>query len=290
MSEAVPPSSQGKNPVHALADVQSVTLLGGHGKFGQKEEVSEVRFEMGNVVSIVGATGSGKTALINDIELFANANTPTGRKVLINDNTPPAELMEAPSKNPISRITQHTNFLTDLPVDDFLSMHAKIREHKHDGNVVLETLEFANQLTGEPINAENSMTELSGGQTRALLIADAVVIGNSPVLLLDEIENAGIHRGRALELLRNYNKIFIFVTHDPRIALLSDFRIVMSKGAMQQVLYPDDVERVIADEISKLDDLMLKFRNRLWRGEHITHDDLAVGLSELITYKTEDVP
>mgnify|MGYP001828072361 CR=1 FL=1 len=290
MSEAVPSSSQGKNPVHTLEDVQSVTLLGGHGKFGQKEEVSEVRFEMGNVVSIVGATGSGKTALINDIELFANANTPTGRKVLINDNTPPAELMESPSKNPISRITQHTNFLTDLPVDDFLSMHAKIREHKRDGNVVLETLEFANQLTGEPINAENSMTELSGGQTRALLIADAVVIGNSPVLLLDEIENAGIHRGRALELLRNYNKIFIFVTHDPRIALLSDFRIVMSKGAMQQVLYPDDAERVIADEISKLDDLMLKFRNRLWRGERITHDDLAVGLSELITYKTEDVP
>ena len=290
MSEAVPSSSQGKNPVHTLADVQSVTLLGGHGKFGQKEEVSEVRFEMGNVVSIVGATGSGKTALINDIELFANANTPTSRKVLINDNTPPTELMEAPSKNPISRITQHTNFLTDLPVDNFLSMHAEIREHMRDGNVVLETLEFANQLTGEPINAENSMTELSGGQTRALLIADAVVIGNSPVLLLDEIENAGIHRGRALELLRNYNKIFIFVTHDPRIALLSDFRIVMSKGAMQQVLYPDDAERVVADEISKLDDLMLKFRNRLWRGERITHDDLAVGLSELITYKTEDVP
>ena len=290
MSEAVPSSSQGNNPVHALADVQSVTLLGGYGKFGQEEEVSEVRFVMGNVVSIVGATGSGKTALINDIELFANANTPTGRKVLINDNAPPAELMEAPSKNPVSRITQHTNFLTDLPVDNFLSMHAKIREHKRDGNVVLETLEFANQLTGEPINAENSMTELSGGQTRALLIADAVVIGNSPVLLLDEIENAGINRGRALELLRNYNKIFIFVTHDPRIALLSDFRIVMSKGAMQKVLYPDDVERVIADEIRKLDDLMLKFRNRLWRGERITHDDLAVGLSELITYKTEDVP
>lgn len=290
MSEVVSSSSQGKKPAHSLADVQSVTLLGGHGKFGQKEEVSEVRFEMGNVVSIVGATGSGKTALINDIELFANANTPTGRKVLINDNTPPAELMEAPSKNPISRITQHTNFLTDLPVDSFLSMHAKIREYNRDGNVVVETLEFANQLTGEPIIADNSMTELSGGQTRALLIADAVVIGNSPVLLLDEIENAGIHRGRALEMLRNYNKIFIFVTHDPRIALLSDFRIVMSNGAMQQVLYPDDAEKVIADEISKLDDLMLNFRNRLWQGERITHDDLAAGLSKLITCKTEEIP
>jgi ABC-type lipoprotein export system ATPase subunit len=242
---------------------------------------------MGNVVSIVGSTGSGKTALINDIELFANANTPTRRKVLINGATPPPDLMEDPSKNPISRITQHTNFLTDLPVETFLHMHAKVRKHNSNENVVKETLDFANQLTGEPIIPESSMTELSGGQTRALLIADAVVIGNSPVLLLDEIENAGIHRGRAMELLRNYQKIFIFVTHDPKIALLSDFRIVMSNGAMQKVIYPDGDEKIIAGEISKLDDLMLKFRNRLWEGERITQKDLAVGLSKLIADKME---
>ena len=67
------------------------------------------------------------------------------------------------------------------------------------------------------------MTELSGGQTRALLIADATVICSTPVVLLDEVENAGIHRTRAVQLLRQYRKIFIFVTHDPRIALLSRF-------------------------------------------------------------------
>jgi ABC-type lipoprotein export system ATPase subunit len=279
---------RGKKSKLSLSDVQSVTVLGGQGKAGQKEAVAEVRFEMGNVVSIVGSTGSGKTALINDIELFANANTPTGRKVLINDATPPPDLMEDPSKNPISRITQHTNFLTDLPVETFLHMHAKVRKYNSDENVVEETLDFANQLTGEPIIPENSMTELSGGQTRALLIADAVVIGDSPILLLDEIENAGIHRGRAMELLRNYQKIFIFVTHDPKIALSSDFRIVMSNGAMQKVLYPDDDEKIIADEISKLDDLMLKFRKRLWEGERITQKDLAVGLSKLIADKMED--
>jgi len=34
------------------------------------------------------------------------------------------------------------------------------------------------------------------------------------------LENAGIHRTKALELLKQYKKIFVFVTHDPRIALL----------------------------------------------------------------------
>jgi len=288
MSEVFSSSYHRKGSKHSLSNVQSVTILGGQGKAGQEEIVSEVRFEMGNVVSIVGATGSGKTALINDIELFADANTPTGRKVLINDTQPPADLMEDPSKNPISRITQHTNFLTDLPVDTFLSMHAKVRQNNSDKNIVKETLDFANQLTGEQINSANSMTELSGGQTRALLIADAVVIGDSPILLLDEIENAGIHRGRAMDLLRRYQKIFIFVTHDPKIALLSDFRIVMSNGAMQKVLNPDDDEKIIAGEISKLDDLMLRFRDRLWNGERITQEDLAVGLSKLIADKMED--
>jgi len=44
------------------------------------------RFElnMGDIISIVGPTGCGKTTLINDIELFANRNTPSGRQVLIN--------------------------------------------------------------------------------------------------------------------------------------------------------------------------------------------------------------
>ena len=87
------------------------------------------------------------------------------------------------------------------------------------------------------------MTELSGGQTRALLIADATIICNTPIVLLDEVENAGIHRTRALELLRQHRKIFLFVTHDPRIALLSDYRIVMQRRRMTQVLHTDEEER-----------------------------------------------
>ena len=93
------------------------------------------------------------------------------------------------------------------------------------------------------------MTELSGGQTRALLIADAVIIGNAPIILLDEIENAGIHRMKALELLRQYRKIFVFVTHDPYIPLLSDFRVVMANGAMTKVVHGGEAERRLAQRV-----------------------------------------
>ncbi|HMK45536.1 MAG TPA: ATP-binding cassette domain-containing protein [Methanocella sp.] len=255
--------------------IEKITVIGGIGKDGEQEPLSVVEFRMGDIVSIVGPTGCGKTTLINDIELFADIDTPSRRKVLINGETRPEEFALDPSKNPIALISQHTNFLSDLPVDEFLRIHAEIRKTGDPDQLVAETLGFANQLTGEPINPKSAMTELSGGQTRSLLIADAVIVGNAPVILLDEIENAGIHRTKALELLRGYRKIFIFVTHDPRIALLSDYRIVMSNGAMQRLIITDQEERSVANEIRKIDDLLLELRGIIRTGGRIAAGEIT---------------
>lgn len=252
--------------------IKTITILGGHGRDGQKEPVERIELKMGDVASIVGPTGSGKTTLINDIELFANANTPTGRRILINGQVAPAEYRDNPARNPIALITQHTTFLADLPVNEFLTTHARIRttDHSQVDALVGKALSFANQLTGEPILVHSRMTELSGGQTRALLIADATIICNTPIVLLDEVENAGIHRTRALELLRQYQKIFIFVTHDPRIALLSDYRIVIGGGSMTQVLHTDEHERACSVRVSRLDDLLSGLRDRIRIGGRLT--------------------
>jgi ABC-type lipoprotein export system ATPase subunit len=252
--------------------IETITIFGGHDRRGEPEPVSRLDLRMGDVVSIVGPTGSGKTTFINDIELFADANTPTGRRVLFNGAPAPAEYRDDPSRNPIALITQHTTFLSDLPVKEFLQTHARIRcaDERQRVAAIGETLSFANQLTGEPISLDSRMTELSGGQTRALLIADATIICNTPIVLLDEVENAGIHRTRALELLRQYSKIFIFVTHDPRIALLSDFRLVMKGGRLMQVLHTDATERKVAAVVSRLDDTLSRLRDQIRMGERLT--------------------
>ncbi|HPO12212.1 MAG TPA: ATP-binding cassette domain-containing protein [Candidatus Hydrogenedentes bacterium] len=256
--------------------IQQITILGGHGKDSTPEPVARIDLSMGQVISIVGPTGSGKTTFINDIELFANGDTPTGRRILIDGKTPPAQYREDPSLNPIALITQHTNFLSDLPVGEFLRTHAGIRTN--DGGMVSslmeKTLDFANQLTGEPVIASIRMTELSGGQTRALLIADATIICNTPIVLLDEVENAGIHRTRALELLRQYKKIFVFVTHDPRIALLSDARIVMQNGCVTQFIETDAAERLFAGAVTRIDDTLTKLRERIRMGGRMTMEDV----------------
>jgi len=256
-------------------EIEKLSILGGRGRQGEPELVARIDLRMGEVASIVGPTGSGKTELINDIERFANADTPSGRRILVNEASLPEEAIGEPSRNPVALITQHTNFLSDLPVREFLRIHAEIRRGADTAALVEQTVAFANELTGEAIDTESAMTELSGGQTRALLIADAVVVGNSPIILLDEIENAGIHRTRALELLRRHRKIFVFVTHDPRIALLSDVRVVMRNGAMQKLIPRDARERRVADALSHLDDIILAYRAKIRAGEPL--DDAMLG-------------
>ena len=259
--------------------IETLEILAGVGKDGEPDQVERVSLKMGDVISVVGPTGSGKTTLIDDIALFADRNTPTRRRVLINGAPAPEEFLSDPAQNPVAFITQHTNFLSDLPVQEFLEIHAGIRGRDRAADTVAQTVAFANELTGEAIDPANGMTELSGGQTRALLIADAVIIGASPIILLDEIENAGIHRTKALEMLRRYEKIFLFVTHDPRIALLSDFRVVMRNGAMRKLIHAHDEELVVAEEIKRLDDLILHFRRLIRDGERLTEGMLKEKLT-----------
>jgi ABC-type lipoprotein export system ATPase subunit len=254
--------------------IETISILGGHGKSGLSESFERIDLSMGQVVSIVGPTGSGKTTLINDIELFADGDTPSGRRILINGEPAPQDFRYNPAKNPIALITQHTTFLSDLPVREFLLTHSRIRATGGEaGQLVEEAVDFANQLTGEAIDLDNRMTELSGGQTRALLIADATVICSTPVVLLDEVENAGIHRTRAVQLLRKHRKIFIFVTHDPRIALLSDFRIVMQGGRIVQTLSTSDEEREVSIHVNRLDDALSALREKLRHGKRLTVED-----------------
>lgn len=256
--------------------IERISIRGGYGRTGTPEPIREVELAMGDVVSIVGPTGSGKTTLINDMELFANDTTPTRRRILVDGAEPVAEYREDPSHNPIALITQHTNFLSDLPVREFLSIHAHIRnpDDLETKLMVKHTLDFANQLTGEPVVPQCRMTELSGGQTRALLIADAAVISNAPIILLDEIENAGINCSRAIELLRQSRKIYVFVTHEPYISLMSDFRLVMRDGAMVELLKTTVQEQRLLERLNNIEQYRSNIRERIRRGEHLTAGEM----------------
>lgn len=250
-------------------EITEITVLPGRDKNGMQETFDQIVIRPGETLSIVGPTGSGKSALIGDIEIFAREDTATGRTVLVNGGMPPEDLVRDPSKKPVALITQNTKCLADLTVQEFLSMHVRSRRIERDG-IVAETIALANEFTGEEITASARMTALSGGQTRSLMVADAITIGNTPIIILDEVENAGIFKDRVIETLRAYGKAVIFVTHDPLVSLMCDRRIVMRNGTVTKIIERDGEEEKALAAIRKMDGILSALRERIRAGESIT--------------------
>ncbi len=249
--------------------IREITILPGRSRGGEPERFRAITIRPGDTISIVGPTGSGKSALINDIEVFARNDTATGRTILVNGDYPPEEFVRDPAHKPVALITQNTQCLADLSVEEFLAMHIRSRKIEDEG-IIGQTIDLANEFTGEAIRPGTRMTALSGGQTRSLLVADAVKIAAAPILLLDEVENAGIFKERVIEVLRAGGKAVIFVTHDPLVSLLSARRIVMRDGAVEQIIEPNGREDAALREARRLDGILHRMREEIRAGNLIT--------------------
>ncbi|MCL6588424.1 MAG: ATP-binding cassette domain-containing protein [Firmicutes bacterium] len=251
--------------------INELTILPGIDKSGKWEDYDRITLSAGETISIVGPTGSGKTALITDIELLAQGDTATKRQVLIDGAIPGARERYDPSRKPIAMITQNTKCFADLSTEEFLRIHARARGIRNQ-EIIRETIALANNFTGEKIQPENRVTILSGGQTRSLLIADAILIGATPVILLDEIENAGIFKKEVIEIIKHTGKIIIFVTHDPVIALHTQKRIIMENGAVKKILAQNELEIWAAQTLMDLDTKIGIIREELRAGNIITQE------------------
>ncbi|NPA86354.1 MAG: ATP-binding cassette domain-containing protein [bacterium] len=245
--------------------IEKLTILPGHGKHGIREEFEQLELRSGDIISIVGPTGSGKSQLLYDIEVLARGDTVSGRKVLLNGRLVPREEVMRPEFRLTGHVGQNLKFYLDLSVEEFLHLHAELFGTAVDVEKVLET---ANMLTGEPILPSMNLQELSGGQARALMIADILLIRDSPILLADEIENAGINKLAAMELFtQKKDRIVVFVTHDPVLALSSKLRIVMEAGAIKKIIITSEKERELLEEIKKDEKKLLELREKIRKGE-----------------------
>ena len=250
--------------------VEVLTIIAGKDKTGNPEGFERLDINKSEIISIVGPTGSGKSRLLADIEWTAQKDTPTQREILINRELPDKKWRYSSNNKLVAQLSQNMNFVMDLSVRDFLELHAKSRMIDDIQGVTDKIIEEANKLAGEQFNLDTPITALSGGQSRALMIADTAILSSSPIVLIDEIENAGIDRKKALDLLVSSDKIVLMATHDPTLALIADKRIIIKNGGISKIIKTSPEEKKILSKLEEMDNIIQKMRTDLRNGEILT--------------------
>lgn len=252
----------------APARLESLTLLGGQDKQGRPEAL-RLTLWPGQVVCLVGPTGSGKSRLLDDLECLAQGDTPSRRRVLVNGRPPGEEERFAASQRLVAQLSQGMQFVADLSARELIAVHARCRQAAEPEEMARRVISCANTLAGERFSPEESVTQLSGGQARALMIADLALLSSAPVVVIDEIENAGLDHRRALELLMGKGRIVLVSTHDPLLALRGQRRLVIAQGGIAQVLETSPAERRALAQLEALEDSLLEARRRLRQGQRL---------------------
>ena len=158
--------------------VESFTVYGGFDK-DRKPEIIEVTLHKGDCACVCGKTGSGKTRLLEDIEYLASGDSPSGRKMRINGLELTEELRLELENRFCACLSQSMNFVMELSCRDFIFQHAGSRGIPCTEELMEKILACANSLAGEPLHPEDMITALSGGQSRALMIADIAFLSST---------------------------------------------------------------------------------------------------------------
>jgi len=210
-----------------------------HKSYGQLQILKGVDLEVekGEIVTIVGASGAGKSSLLN---ILGTLDRPDSGRLLINNN----ELSQLSNKNlsafrnlKIGFIFQFHHLLSEFDALENVCIPAFIAgtsrsEAEKRATEILELLGLADRLRHKP-------NELSGGEQQRVAVARALI--NRPALIFADEPSGNLDSTNARELhelfirLRNeFNQTFVIVTHNEHLAELSDRQLLMKDGLIIQ--------------------------------------------------------
>ena len=200
--------------------------------------------QAGEVMSIVGGSGSGKTVLLRQI---LGLETPAHGQVTVLGH-PAAELGREGAASRVGMLFQHGALFSAFTVLENIAF--ALRELRTLPAALIRDIAMVKlQMVGlDPSQAHKMPADLSGGMVKRVALARALVM-DPPLLLLDE-PTAGLDPDSADEfcaLLRSLHRelglTVVMVTHDldtlfelsTRIAVVADKRIIVS-GTPQHVM------------------------------------------------------
>ncbi len=278
-----------------------------HKSFGNLEVLKGIDLSVnkGDVISIIGSSGSGKTSLLRCLNFLEKADE---GELVFDGQTYDLKKMHKKQINEIRKKTgfvfQNYNLFRNKNVlqnvTEGLIVARKIKKEQAEKSAVQML-----KKVGMEDRAEYFPHQLSGGQQQRVAIARAL-INNPRVLLLDEPLAAldlKLRKDMQNEL-KNIQKqtgiTFIYVTHDQEEALsMSDTIVVMADGEIQQIGTPTDIynepqNAFVADFIGEsniLDGVMLRDYRAKFSGQEFDCVDAGFAPNESvdIVVRPEDV-
>ncbi|HAL46273.1 MAG: ABC transporter ATP-binding protein [SAR202 cluster bacterium] len=211
--------------------------------FGDFLAVRNVSFEVfpGEIVSILGSSGSGKTTVLR---LIAGLEAPTAGEVIIQGevaSTP--ERQTPPDKRAVGMVVQEYALFPHMTVEQNIAFGLHELDDAEIGERVTEVMELV-QL---PELGARYPHELSGGQQQRVALARTLAPRPVTVLMDEPFSNvdAGMRsemRRQVEAILRDGQMAAVFVTHDRDQAFAIADRVgIMSDGEMAQVDTPEAV-------------------------------------------------
>lgn len=191
--------------------------------------------QQGEVVSIVGASGAGKSTLLH---ILGSLDRPDTGWVRIRDEEISSmndKTLSAFRNQHIGFIFQFHNLLPEFTAVENVLLPAMIgkrnlKEAEARARELLSFLGLSHRFTHYP-------NQLSGGEQQRVAVARSLI--NDPLIVFaDEPSgNLDTHNAEELhqlffDLRKSYNQTFVIVTHNEKLADLSDRKVVMQDGVI----------------------------------------------------------
>jgi len=190
----------------------------------------DLNIEKGEFVALMGPSGSGKSTLLN---IIGALDQPTDGEYVIKDQVvsdlSKDELADIRNKY-IGFIFQNFNLIPTISAFENVVLPS-FYAHNRNVQKATELLE----LVGLKDRMDNKPNELSGGQRQRVAIARALI--NDPEFILADEPTGNLDSKTGKEIMdliltlhKKQGKTILMVTHDPRLAILTDRVIYLKDG------------------------------------------------------------
>lgn len=204
-------------------------------KYGELEILKgiDLSVDAGEVVSIVGSSGAGKTTFL---QILGTLDKPDNGEIIF-DGVNISQLSDKKKANfrneNIGFIFQFHQLLPEFTAIENVMLPALIKgeskaEAKAKAENYLDILGLADRGSHQP-------AELSGGEqqrisvARALINQPKVIFADEPSGNLDSVNSDALHQ-LFFDLRDQFNHTFVIVTHNEGLANMADRKLVMSDG------------------------------------------------------------